>query len=60
MFGELGISTETLLNALPAVDTFFFLSGTLVAFLSFIQLEKKKFNLPMFYIHRYVRFVKSF
>jgi len=28
--GEQGVGTETLLNALPSVDTFFFLSGTLV------------------------------
>ena len=55
--GQLGASTETLLNALPSVDTFFFLSGTLVAYLSFIQLEKNQFNLIMFYVHRYIRLV---
>lgn len=55
MAGQLGAFTETLLNALPSVDTFFFLSGTLVAYLSFIQLEKKQFNIIMFYVHRYIR-----
>jgi peptidoglycan/LPS O-acetylase OafA/YrhL len=55
IFGELGPASETLLNSLPSVDTFFFLSGTLVAYLTFIQLEKNKFNLIMFYVHRYIR-----
>ena len=54
--GNAGPLSETVLNALPAVDTFFFLSGTLVAYLSFIQLEKRNFNLVMFYVHRYIRF----
>ena len=29
-------------NAFPSVDTFFFLSGLLVAYLSFVQLHKKE------------------
>ena len=42
-------------NALPSVDTFFYLSGLLVAYFTFIQLEKKKFNIIAYYVHRYVR-----
>ncbi len=37
------------------MDTFFFMSGLLVGYLSFIELDKKRFNLLMFYILRYVR-----
>lgn len=46
---------EIVMNALPSVDTFFFMSGLLVAYLSFIEMEKKRFNLALFYLHRYIR-----
>ncbi|XP_037084155.1 nose resistant to fluoxetine protein 6-like [Pollicipes pollicipes] len=47
---------EVVANAMPSVDTFFLLSGVLVAYGFCNVYEKtKKFNLPMFYIHRYLR-----
>ena len=46
---------EVITNAWYSVDTFFFMSGLLVAYLAFIEMEKKRFNLFMFYILRYVR-----
>ena len=53
--GKAGTGYLILLNAFPAVDTFFFMSGTLVAYLTFPAFDKKKFDLAMFYIHRYIR-----
>ena len=53
--GGNGPSFEIILNALPSVDTFFFLSGLLVAYVTFIALEKKKFNIVVYYVHRYIR-----
>jgi peptidoglycan/LPS O-acetylase OafA/YrhL len=50
---------EVIQNAFYSVDTFFFMSGMLVAYLSFIELDKKRFNLPMFYLMRYIRLVIS-
>ena len=50
---------EVITNGYYSVDTFFFMSGLLVAYLTFIELEKKRFNLLMFYILRYVRWVLS-
>ena len=47
----------TLANAMFSVDTFFFMSGLLVAYLSFGEMDKGRFNLKMFYIHRYIRYV---
>ena len=46
---------EVIANGYYNVDTFFFMSGLLVAYLAFIELEKKRFNLVMFYVLRYVR-----
>ena len=48
-------SWEVLANAFPSVDTFFFLSGLLVTYLSMLEMEKKRFNLALFYVHRYIR-----
>ena len=31
------------------------MSGLLVAYLAFIELERKRFNLVMFYVLRYIR-----
>ncbi|XP_058797503.1 nose resistant to fluoxetine protein 6-like [Phymastichus coffea] len=39
-----------------AVDTFFAMSGFLMTYLFFKEMPKKKrFNVPMYYLHRYVR-----
>ena len=35
------------------------MSGLLVAYLAFIELEKKRFNLVMFYVLRYVRWIQQ-
>lgn len=51
---------QLVLNALPAVDTFFFMSGLLSAYISFSQLDKKQFNLGLFYLHRYLRSIHKF
>ena len=54
-----GPSLMIVANAFPSVDTFFFLSGLLVGYLTFVQLHKKKFNLVVFYVHRYIRQVNA-
>eukprot|EP00095_Tigriopus_kingsejongensis_P000457 maker-scaffold217_size252476-snap-gene-1.30 protein:Tk00457 transcript:maker-scaffold217_size252476-snap-gene-1.30-mRNA-1 annotation:"hypothetical protein DAPPUDRAFT_301951" len=46
---------ELVMNAFPAVDTFFFMSGLLVGYLSFLELQKGRFNIILFYVHRYIR-----
>ena len=38
-----------------SVDTFFFMSGLLITYMTFPELEKKRFSLRLFYIHRYIR-----
>jgi peptidoglycan/LPS O-acetylase OafA/YrhL len=48
-------ASEIIFNGYFSVDTFFFMSGLLVAYLCFLELDKKRFNLPMFYILRYIR-----
>ena len=53
--GGHGLFFEIIMNGLLSVDTFFFLSGLLVAYISFLQLEKKQFNIIVYYVHRYVR-----
>ena len=50
---------EVITNGYYSVDTFFFMSGLLVGYLTFLELEKKRFNIVMFYILRYIRFVFS-
>ena len=52
---RLSWSIEVILNGFSSVDTFFFMSGLLVAYLTFFELENKRFNLGLFYAHRYVR-----
>ncbi|PSN39085.1 hypothetical protein C0J52_07353 [Blattella germanica] len=44
-------------NANIAVDTFLFLSGLLVCYVFLKQMSKQKasFNIPLYYIHRYIR-----
>ncbi|XP_037075314.1 nose resistant to fluoxetine protein 6-like [Pollicipes pollicipes] len=47
---------SVVLNAYPSVDTFFLLSGLLLAYVFCGRYERhKRFNLPMFYLHRYLR-----
>ena len=47
----------TTFNATVSVDSFFVMSGMLVTFnlLKVLDRSKGKLNLPMFYIHRYLR-----
>jgi peptidoglycan/LPS O-acetylase OafA/YrhL len=42
-------------NGYLAVDTFFFISAFLVAYFSFMEMEKGRFNLMLFYMMRYIR-----
>ena len=46
-----------ILEATVSTDTFFFLSGLLVGYLLLLELKKNggTFNIPMYYIHRYIR-----
>lgn len=48
---------QIILNAYFSVDSFFFLSGLLVCYLTLLKLEKKNGHIPWhwFYIHRYIR-----
>ena len=50
---------EVITNGYYSVDTFFFMSGLLVGYLTFIELDKKRFNIILFYILRYIRSVLS-
>ncbi|XP_057290815.1 O-acyltransferase like protein-like [Hydractinia symbiolongicarpus] len=52
---------QTLLNAPVSVDSFFFLSGLLVGYLSMKRFELKG-NLPLlrYYLHRYIRLTPSY
>ena len=45
-------------NATVSVDTFLLISGLLVCYLLLAELERKKgkFNVGLFYLHRYLRF----
>jgi peptidoglycan/LPS O-acetylase OafA/YrhL len=50
--GRLFITNSTL-----SVDTFFLLSGLLVAYIFLKQFRHKSsgFNIPLYYLHRYIR-----
>jgi peptidoglycan/LPS O-acetylase OafA/YrhL len=50
-------SFQAIVNAFFAVDSFFFLSGVLVAYLTFREMERKKGRFPFitYYLHRYLR-----
>ena len=50
---------EVITNGYYSVDTFFFMSGLLVGYLTFVELDKKRFNIILFYILRYIRSVLS-
>jgi len=47
-----------ILNALYSVDTFFFLSGLLVAYLGLKHMSKQngRLNVPLMYLQRYLRY----
>ena len=50
-------TTAFVMEASVSTDTFFFLSGLLVGYLLLLELRKNsgKFNLSMYYVHRYIR-----
>uniref|UniRef100_A0A7M5UX50 Nose resistant-to-fluoxetine protein N-terminal domain-containing protein n=2 Tax=Clytia hemisphaerica TaxID=252671 RepID=A0A7M5UX50_9CNID len=50
-------SYQVINNSFVSVDSFFLLSGLLVSYLSWKRMDKTngKINLPMFYIHRFLR-----
>ena len=57
-----GLALEAILNALPSVDTFFLMSGTLTAYIFFKDLERAGNNVKkhtitfiLYYVHRYLR-----
>jgi len=54
-------SMQAIINASPSVDSFFFLSGLLVAYLS-IKRYQTKGSLPLlrYYVHRYIRLTPSY
>ncbi|XP_067000177.2 nose resistant to fluoxetine protein 6 [Anabrus simplex] len=53
---HLGITNATL-----SVDTFFLLSGLLVAYVFFKQVPKtNSFNVPLYYLHRYIRLTPAY
>ena len=50
-------SAQPIVNGFFSVDSFFFLSGTLVAYLTLREMERKKGWFPVitYYLHRYLR-----
>ena len=50
-------SYQPIVNGFLAVDSFFFLSGVLVAYLTLREMERKKGRFPVltYYLHRYLR-----
>lgn len=51
------ITGQAIMNAYFSVDTFFFISGLLVAFLSLKDASRLQVNrVPMMYIQRYLRY----
>jgi peptidoglycan/LPS O-acetylase OafA/YrhL len=52
---------QGIINATVSVDSFYLLSGMLVSYLLLNELDKNKgrFNIILFYVHRYLRFVHS-
>ncbi|XP_037077460.1 nose resistant to fluoxetine protein 6-like [Pollicipes pollicipes] len=51
------VAFQAISNATVSVDSFFFLSGLLVAYIAIRSIEKShgKLNIVMFYVHRYIR-----
>ena len=56
------ILMNAILNGFPSVDSFFLISGVLLAYLTLKELEKTKghVSLPIFYIHRYLRLTGTY
>ena len=57
LLGGLGPAAEPILNSAPLLETFIFMSGFLVAFVTLNQLERSKFNLKHYYLRRVLRSV---
>ena len=62
MGGSAGLAFEAVLNALPSVDSFFIMSGTLTSYLMFRELDRATGDIKrhivtfiMYYVHRYLR-----
>ena len=55
-------SSQPILNGFFSVDSFFFLSGLLVAYLTFRQMQRSKGRFPFlpFYIHRILRLTPTY
>ena len=53
---------QAIANAFFSVDTFFFLSGLLVAYLSMREMKRKNGRFPflMYYLHRYLRLTPTY
>jgi peptidoglycan/LPS O-acetylase OafA/YrhL len=55
------LSFQAIENALFSVDSFFFLSGVLVAYLTLRQIKKKgRFPFLHYYLHRYLRLTPTY
>ena len=56
-----GFAYRAILNGFVSVDSFFFLSGLLVSYLTLKELDRAngKLNLPAFYLHRYLRYKET-
>lgn len=56
MIAENPYSYQLIFNAFPSVDTFFFMSGLLVAYNLTKEFQRtSRFNIPLYYIHRVIR-----
>ena len=55
-------SFQAISNAFFSVDSFFFLSGLLVAYLTFREMKRKKGRFPFltYYLHRYLRLTPTY
>ncbi len=53
---------RAILNPVLSVDTFFVLSGCLVAYVTFKEMDKSngRLNLALFYLHRYIRYAQKY
>jgi peptidoglycan/LPS O-acetylase OafA/YrhL len=53
---------QAISNGFFSVDSFFFLSGLLVAYLTFREMKRKKGRFPflMYYLHRYLRLTPTY
>ncbi len=53
-----GYPMRIVVNAIPSVDSFFVLSGCLLAYIAFKEMDRSQgsLNLPLFYLHRFIRY----